>query len=211
MLVIARHGRTAANAAGLLLGRADPALDETGRTQAAALGAALAGSGATRVVSSPLRRARETAEAVAVALAGVGTEVEVEIDERWIELDYGEYDGRPVQDVPAEVWQRWRSDAGYAPPGGESLRTLRRRVDAACGEWLEVGAAAPVVVVTHVSPVKAAVGWALGLDDQVNWRTFVAPASITRIRSGPVGPVLVSFNEVAHLDAPSASTATGSG
>ncbi len=65
-----------------------------------------------RVVSSPLRRARETAEAFGLP---------VEIDERWIELDYGELDGMPVESVGAEVWKQWRSDLRFTPPGGESI------------------------------------------------------------------------------------------
>ncbi len=57
------------------------------------------------------------------------------------------------------------------------------------------------VVVTHVSPVKAAVGWALDIGPAVAWRTFVAPGSITRVGLGPTGPVLRAFNETAHLPA----------
>jgi broad specificity phosphatase PhoE len=56
-----------------------------------------------------------------------------------------------------------------------------------------------VVVVSHVSPIKAAVAWALGVGDEVTWRLFVAPASLTRIALGDRGPVLHTFNEVAHL------------
>lgn len=192
MLCIVRHGRTAANAAGLLLGRADPPLDELGRRQAASVAAALGQP--VRVISSPLQRAQQTADAFGVA---------VETDERWIELDYGDFDGRPASEVPAEVWAEWRSDPDFAPPGGESLRSLRARVEAACDDLLVASAGDPdalVVVVTHVSPVKAAVGWALDLDERVNWRTFVAPGSVTRIGGGPGGAVLRSFNEVAHLD-----------
>ena len=62
MLILVRHGRTAANASGELLGRRDPALDEEGRSQALAIGRAL--DHVDRVVSSPLRRCRETAEAI---------------------------------------------------------------------------------------------------------------------------------------------------
>jgi probable phosphoglycerate mutase len=194
MLTIVRHGRTQANADGLLLGRADPGLDDVGRRQAASLATALgAADGPLRVVSSPLARARETAAAIAAAHG-----VAVEVDDRWIELDYGELDGRPLADVPAELWGQWRRDAAFAPPGGESLRALRARVEAAADEWLVTGE--PTVVVTHVSPIKAALAWALGAGDQVNWRAFVQPASITRIGRGAEGPVLRSFNEAAHLE-----------
>jgi broad specificity phosphatase PhoE len=84
------------------------------------------------------------------------------------------------------------------------LLALGARVRAAC-EALSADAKdadGDVVVVTHVSPIKAALAWALGVGEEVAWRTFVAPASITRIGFGPRGPVLHSFNEVAHLATP---------
>lgn len=197
-IVVVRHGRTASNAAGLLLGRADPPLDDVGLRQAGAAGAAVAAlvPAGTPVVSSPLRRCRATAEAVAGRLGGA----EVEVDERWIELDYGELEGVPVADVPAATWAAWRSDADWRPPGGETHAELGRRVRAACDE-LAAGEG-PVVVVTHVSPVKAAVAWALGVGDAVTWRLYVAPASITTIAVRDGTPTLQAFNVTAHCDPP---------
>ena len=93
----------------------------------------------------------------------------------------------------------WRSDLAWAPEGGESIGELGLRVRAACDALLDEATERDVVVVTHVSPIKAAVAWALGVGDEVAWRLFVAPASVTRIRCGPAGPSLVSFNETAHL------------
>jgi broad specificity phosphatase PhoE len=189
MLVIVRHGRTAANASGLLLGRGDPPLDELGRMQAAAAAGAI--DDVTRVVASPLGRAQETAAAFGLP---------VETDERWIELDYGEWEGRPVREVGPEVWTTWRDDEQFRPPGGESLVELGVRVRAACDDLAEAAATATVVVVTHVSPVKAAVAWALGAGDQITWHLYVAPASITRIEPRSAGGhVVVSFDETAHL------------
>ncbi len=205
MLILARHGRTEHNARGLLLGRLDPPLDEVGRAQAAAVAAAVTadaaarGSQITAVVTSPLRRTVETAEAVAAA-AGVA----VTRDDRWIELDYGELDGVALADVPRATWAAWRADPGFAPPGGESLADLRLRVEAAVlallhgGEGLDphVG---DVVVVSHVSPIKAAVAWALGTGDEVTWRLHLGQAALCRVALGPTGPVLHTFNETAHL------------
>ena len=188
MLIVVRHGRTAANAAGELLGRRDLELDDTGRAQAAALAAAVGPVDA--IVSSPLRRARETAAAFGAA---------VEIDERWIELDYGEWDGASNADVGPERWAAWRADVNFAPPGGESLRSLGRRVRAACDDLAARAVRQDIVVVTHVSPIKAAFGWTLGVGDEVSWRCFVAPASIMRIAVGSTGTSLRSFNETAHL------------
>jgi broad specificity phosphatase PhoE len=198
VLIVVRHGRTELNASGRLLGRLDPPLDEVGERQAAAVAALLArpphhDGRVTRVVSSPLLRARATAAAIAGA-AGV----EVEVDDRWVEVDYGEFDGLPLAEVPPEVWANWRVDADYAPPGGESLGSVASRVEAACLELVASGVGGTdhdTVVVTHVSPLKAAVGWALDAGHGATWRTFVSPGSVTRIGVGPHGPVLHSFNE----------------
>jgi alpha-ribazole phosphatase len=190
VLIVVRHGRTEANASGLLLGRADPPLDATGRAQASAVAAALAPlPRGTRIISSPLRRARESASLIA-------REGPVEIDERWVELDYGEYESTPIVDVPEETWARWRSDSTFAPHGGESIRSLGVRVAAACAEVLPDMDQRDVIVVTHVSPVKAAVAWALGVGDEIAWRSFVTPGSITRIGARHGIPVLLSFNEM---------------
>src|SRR4051812_15254987 len=126
MLVLVRHGRTDANAAGLLLGRADPELDGVGKDQGAALARAL--GRIPRVISSPLRRAVQTAELLSDDIA---------IDDRWIELDYGDLDQRRGGDLPRDVWTRWFADPAFVPPGGESLVTLATRVWSACEELAE--------------------------------------------------------------------------
>lgn len=192
MIYVVRHGRTTVNAAGRLLGRADPPLDETGVAEAEALAElARAWTGPVRVVSSPLRRCRDTAAAIAAAAGGSP----VEIDDRWIELDYGELEATPLADVPVETWARWRADLDFRPPGGETLAELGSRVRAACDELASSAEGQDVVVVTHVSPVKAAVAWALGVDDRVTWRMFVAPGSVSRISVAGGRISLHGFNE----------------
>jgi broad specificity phosphatase PhoE len=191
VLVLVRHGQSELNAAGRLSGRLDSPLTDLGMAQAKAVAASLAELGEpAAVISSPLRRARDTAAALGLPVA---------VDERWIELDYGPYDGELLADVPAEMWAAWRSDPSYAPPGGESLAAVGRRVRQACEELLG-DPDRLTVVVSHVSPIKAAVVWALGVGDEVAWRMFLAPASITVIGPGPVGPSLHAFNVTAHLD-----------
>jgi probable phosphoglycerate mutase len=191
VLVLVRHGEATANAAGLLLGRSDVPLTDRGRAQAAAL-APHVGT-VVGLVSSPLRRALDTA-------AALGCVPPVEVDARWVEVDYGEHEGRALDDVPAEVWQRWRHDAGYRPPGGESLAGVGERVRAACEELFGMpGAGArseegDMVVVSHVSPIKAAVAWALGCGDELAWRLHLSTGSVTRIGWGAAGPVLHLFN-----------------
>jgi broad specificity phosphatase PhoE len=188
VLVLVRHGQTEANARGVLQGRVDLPVSDIGRRQAQALAALVPAD--ARVSASPLLRARETA-------AACGRDFE--IDDRWIELDYGDLDGRPIVDVGPDVWTAWRADPHFVPPGGESLVTLGARVRAACEELLDEARDRDVVVVSHVSPIKAGIGWALGVGDEVGWRLFVQLASITRIAVGPIGPSLCTFNESADL------------
>ena len=206
MIILVRHGQTEANAAGLLQGRVDLPLTELGRRQAAAA-AGVVPPGA-RIVSSPLRRAVQTAEVLAAAAGGgdrtSASRPAVTVDDRWIELDYGEYDGRPFGDVPGEGWERWRTDPDFSPPGGESLHDCGRRVRGACeeiGAGLRSPDAPAVVVVSHVSPIKAAVAWALGVDDTISWRMFLDVAGVCRLSVGPRGPSLQSFNDRHHLTA----------
>ena len=188
MLLIVRHGRTVANASGLLQGRVDNALDDLGLRQAQLIAQAL--GKVDLVVSSPLIRARETAEPLGLPLR---------IDERWTELDYGEWDERPLVDVSSAEWAEWRSDLSFAPPGGESLSALDLRVAAACEDLLTEARDKDVAVFTHVSPIKSAVAWALGVGGQISWRMNVAQAQITRIAIREDNPILVSFNETSHL------------
>lgn len=190
MLHVVRHGRTEANAAGLLLGRLDPDLDALGIRQATAVAAAI--GPVDRVVSSPLLRAVRTAEAFGV---------DVETDDRWLELDYGDLDGTSVSEVPSSTWVQWRADLDWAPPGGESHAALGERVRSACEDLIAEAAGSEVVVVTHVSPIKASLAWALGVGDEIAWRCFVEPASVLRIAVGPGGLTVRSFNDVAHLGA----------
>lgn len=188
-LHIVRHGRTTANASGLLLGRADPELDDVGRRQADQIAAVLPQG--LIVYSSPLQRTMQTAKAISS---------DIEVEERLIELDYGHWDLTPLSEVPAESWAAWRADPDFRPPGGETLRELAKRVGAFLDEVSETATGHDVAVVTHVSPIKAAVAWALGVGVEVSWRSMVGQASISRIEVSSRGPSLHAFNDTHHLE-----------
>jgi broad specificity phosphatase PhoE len=194
VLILVRHGESVANAQGLLLGRTDAELTETGRVQAAAVPTLLERP-VVEVRSSPLRRATDTAE-----LLGLG--LPVVIDERWIEVDYGEFECQPLGDIPADVWQKWQRDRDFCPVDGESLAEVDVRIAEACEELFAAdgkGARRPdgdVVVVSHVTPIKAAVAWALGTPD-LYWRLYLRTASVTRVSWNRDAPILHGFNEVA--------------
>jgi alpha-ribazole phosphatase len=185
VLILVRHGRTALNAEGRLQGRIDEPLDDVGHLQAKAVAERV--GPVDELISSPLLRAQQTADAFGMPYV---------LDDRWIELAYGAYDGMPTGDVPSEIWRRWREDAEFEPEGGgESLATLDLRVRDACVDVAERARDRAVVVVSHVSPIKAAVGWALGVGLELSWRSHLSQASICRIDVRRAGPILYTFNE----------------
>jgi broad specificity phosphatase PhoE len=203
VLILVRHGESVANAQGLLLGRTDAELTETGRAQALAA-RSFVPEPVAEVRTSPLRRARDTA-----ALLDLGPEPVV--DDSWIEVDYGEYECQPLGAIPAEVWRRWREDLDFRPEGGETLAEVDQRVTAACDElFADDGAGArgadgDIVVVSHVTPIKAAVAWALGTWD-LYWRLYLRTGSVTRIGWNRDAPILHSFNEVAPVAGPASQS-----
>jgi probable phosphoglycerate mutase len=192
VLILVRHGQSTANAAGLLVGRTDAALTERGRDQARSLAEHL--EDVVAVVSSPLQRARETA---ALALPGL----EVELEEAFIEQDYGRYDGLAMAEVPEAEWRQFREVHGAALGGGESLDDVDARVHARLSEWAEGSdslLADPrrhLVVVSHVSPIKSAVAWALGVPGSVAWRLRLDNATLTTIGVRGGGAFLAGYNE----------------
>ena len=191
MLILLRHGQTSANAKALLQGHIDLDLDEVGREQAKKCGAFINQHFPSAVVvSSPLKRARQTAEQLSE---------DVRVDDRFIELNYGDWDGLALTEIPQHQWATWRSDPHFRPPNGESLAELDERVRPALEELAERAQHEHVVVVSHVSPIKSAVTWALGVGPSATWRCHLDRASICRIAISPRGPSLTSLNETAHL------------
>ena len=191
MLILVRHGRTQANREGRLQGRLDQDLDDHGRRQATAVAAYVRERcDVDVVVSSPLKRAEQTAAAFGMP---------VETDDRWMELSYGEYEGTPHTDVPSEIWSHWRDDAHFTPAGGESLAALDVRVRSACNDLLAQARETNIVVVSHVSPMKSAVAWALGVGIDISFNCHLDHASVCRIAIRGDRPILQTFNETAPL------------
>ena len=140
-LILVRHGRTALNADGRLRGLLDPPLDTVGQAQVARLAEQLASYEVARVLSSPLRRATQTAHAIAAP-----HRQQVELDVRLLDRDYGRWAGQPTREVTA----RW--GALDLAPGVEE----RRHVVARALDILHMHVPhAPVVLVTHDATLHA--------------------------------------------------------
>ena len=196
MIFIVRHGETALNREGRLQGRIDLELSERGGEQVTRVSQRFAPDLVARIYTSPLRRAQQTAAAIA-EVSGAG----VEVDDRLLELDYGEWDGKPLSEMRTPRGELWFADPTFAPPGGESLVDVTARVEAFCRDRLRPDGGERIVAVSHVSPIKAAVIWALGVDERATLRMQLGLASISTIGArANGGPYLVSFNDCAHLE-----------
>lgn len=193
MIILIRHGETTTNARRLLVGRSDPSLTERGERQARALAPYL--EGVEEVWTSPLRRARDTA---AIALPHLSATVV----EAFIEVDYGTQDGQPLSALSEADWRAFEHDHDVAFGGGESLASVDRRVHHELDTLLADRTSllhAPdrhLAIVSHVSPIKSSVVWALGVAGSTAWRTRLDNGSITSIATRARVPALVHFNLV---------------
>lgn len=196
-LLLVRHGESEGNRDRVVQGWHDSPLTELGRRQADLAARRLAGDGIAAIHSSPLRRARETADAVA---ARTGLEVAELPDLR--EYDFGEAQGLTWDEMRARFRVRGRDWGRGAIPGEEGMPAFRARVSAAIGALLERHADETAAVVLHGGVIGAVAAWVFGLGDDEFAQIFTANCGVTELGAGPDGrPLLRSLNEVCHLSA----------
>jgi broad specificity phosphatase PhoE/ribonuclease HI len=200
-LLLLRHGETALTPEKRFSGSGgtDPELSERGRDQADRIAAALAARGTVEaVVSSPLTRCRQTAQAVADRLG-----LAVRIDEGLRETDFGAFEGLTFAEAKErhpEALDAWLASAGTAPPGGESFTAVALRVAVARDKLLARYAGRTVLVVSHVTPVKTLVRLALGAPPESLFRMELSAASLSEVQYYADGnSSLRLFNDTAHL------------
>ncbi|WP_055481304.1 bifunctional RNase H/acid phosphatase [Sphaerimonospora mesophila] len=199
-LLLLRHGETPLSIEKRFSGLGDPLLTANGTAQAEAAAARLSREpyeiGA--IVSSPLKRARQTAEAVAVR-----TGLPVEVDEDLREIDFGAWEGYTF----AEVQQRWPeqlaawlADPEVPPPGGESFADAARRVDRARERIVKANEGRCVLTVSHVTPIKLLLRFALSAPPESMYRMHLDLACLSAIDYYADGPAVVrALNDTAHL------------
>ncbi|MDF9872704.1 bifunctional RNase H/acid phosphatase [[Kitasatospora] papulosa] len=200
--LLLRHGETALTPEKRFSGSGggDPELSATGRRQAACAAEAFAARGTVQeIVSSPLRRCRETAEAVAGRLG-----LEVRVEDGLRETDFGLWEGLTF----AEVRERhgadltaWLASPDVAPTGGgESFAEVAERVSAARDRLIARYAGRTVLLVTHVTPIKTLVRLALGAPPESLYRMELSPASVSTVAYYADGnPSLRLLNDTSHL------------
>jgi probable phosphoglycerate mutase len=207
-MLLLRHGETSLSVDKRFSGSGDPELTERGLAQARAAAERIAQTmdwDVTAVVSSPRRRAQQTAAAVAGQLdLDVATEVGV------AETDFGDWEGHTfaeIRDRWPEQLAAWLASPDVAPPGGESFTATFARVSAARERLTTTYPGRTIVVVSHVTPIKAMVREALDAPAHVLYRIHLDPASLSIVDCYADGAGVVRLlNDAAHLGAALATT-----
>ncbi|RBY81357.1 phosphoglycerate mutase [Blastococcus sp. TF02-09] len=195
-VILLRHGRTTANAGGILAGWTPGVqLDEAGAAQVAAVGERLAPVPLAAVVSSPLERCVRTASAVTA-----GRDLELRTDDRLGEARYGDWTGRTIKELAKEpLWkivQQHPSAAVFPGPEGEGLAQTQARAVAAVREInAELGPDAVWLACSHGDVIKAVLADALGLHLDQFQRIVVDPASISVVTYTDTRPFVVRIND----------------
>lgn len=198
-LFLARHGETAENVKMSYLGIRDEPLNETGMWQAHRLAEALSPIPLRLIVSSPLRRAADTAARIQEA-AGI----ELWKDVRLAEGSFGHWEGLTRDEVlrlgarDAALLERWETDSACAPPGGESMDSVQARIMGLVEELYGEFPNTSIALVSHVGPIKALLAAILGIPLPASRRLFLDPGTISVVEWGP-RRLLRLFNSHAHL------------
>ncbi|OII03639.1 MSMEG_4193 family putative phosphomutase [Curtobacterium sp. MCBA15_005] len=226
-VLLVRHGRTTANATGVLAGRtAGVRLDAVGRTQAERTAERIAAVPVVAVVSSPLERCRQTARAILDRQTDRPAGPPASLIERAItEADYGQWQGRKLADLAKEpLWRTVQANpSAVVFPGGESMQTMQsravaaiRRIDAEVEA--EHGPGAVWVAVSHGDIIKSVLADAFGMHLDLFQRIGVGPASVSVVRYGEHRPEVVATNTesgdlswLRTASAPSGDAAVGGG
>jgi probable phosphomutase (TIGR03848 family) len=195
-VILLRHGRTTANAGGVLAGwTPGVGLDETGAAQVQAVGERLAKVPLAAVVSSPLERCLQTAGAVVE-----DRDIAVQTDDRFGEARYGDWTGRTIKELAKEpLWkvvQQHPSAAVFPGADGEGLAQTQARAVAAVRAWIAtLGPDAVWLACSHGDVIKAILADALGLHLDQFQRIVVDPASISVITYTDTRPFVVRVND----------------
>jgi probable phosphoglycerate mutase len=197
--VLLRHGETPLSAEKRFSGRGDAALTEAGARQARSLAAYVARLATVdAVVSSPLLRARQTADVVAATLGLPVTE-----EPGFTETDFGEWEGLTfgeVQDKWPDELEAWLGSTDVAPPGGESFSATAIRVRRARDLLLRRHPGGTVAVVSHVTPIKTLLRLALDAPPHALFRMHLDLTGVSEIDWYADGPAVVRrMNDASHL------------
>ena len=196
-----RHGETVLTPTRKFSGTGalDPELMQEGLDQAELVAEEAVKLGAEVLIASPLKRTRQTAEAIART-----TGLEIIFDEAWYELSFGSWDGKSIEEVKEEepdAYQAWLNSTAYAPGGGESWDQATVRIEEALEKLVAEYPGKKIIVVTHNGVIKTAVRLAIGAPSEAVFHVDAAPCSISSISIWPSDGLCAvrSVNERGHL------------
>jgi broad specificity phosphatase PhoE len=196
--MLLRHGKTELSAERRFAGRGDIPLTKEGIKQARQVARRLAGGGASVIVTSPLQRARHTAEAVAET-----TGAPLVVEDGLIEADYGAWEGLTFAEAGAkwpEQLAAWMASPDASPPDGESFATVALRVLAAVDRLIDEHRYEKLILVSHVTPIKTLLCRALLAPPEAMFRINLDVAALSRVDCYDNGTAVVrSLNDTAHL------------
>ncbi|UPK77159.1 MSMEG_4193 family putative phosphomutase [Nocardioidaceae bacterium SCSIO 66511] len=198
-MILVRHGRTQANADGVLAGRGKGVhLDDVGRDQAVAVAERLAKLPLAAVVTSPMERTQETARAIVRRQS----DTTLRRDRQLTECDYGEWTGRPIKELAKlKLWKTVQSHpSAVVFPGGESMVAMQSRAVAAARTWdariaESHGPNACFAVVSHGDVIKSILADASGMHLDQFQRLVVSPASVSVVEYAEQRPFVLHVND----------------
>lgn len=198
-LLLLRHGQTELSVGRRYSGHGDPELTALGHAQAAGAAVRLGriADEIAVILSSPLRRARQTAATVAES-----TNAPLEVREGLIETDFGAWEGLTFGEArqrDPELHALWLGSQDVSPPGGESFEEVARRIAAERDAILATYAGSTVVVVSHVTPIKMLLRDALGAGPEILYRMHLDLAGLSEVAYYPDGGTSVRLvNDTSH-------------
>ena len=198
LVLLVRHGLTGATGS-VLAGRTPGIpLDDRGREQAAALAARLASVPLDAIVTSPVQRCRETADAIAAARNG--HPVAVTEDEQFAEVRYGDWTGKPLRRLVRDpLWravQAHPSAVRFPGADGEAMADVQHRAVRAVRDWnTRLGRDAVYLICSHGDVIKSVIADCLGMHLDMFQRISADPCSLSVIRYTPLRPFLLRMND----------------
>lgn len=196
-----RHGETVLTPTRKFSGTGslDPELMQEGLDQAELVAEEAVKLGADVLIASPLKRTKQTAEAISRT-----TGLDIIFDESWYELSFGDWDGKSIEEVKAEdpdAYQAWLNSTAYAPGGGESYDEASVRIEEALEKLVAEYSGKKIIVVTHNGVIKTAIKLAIGAPAEAVFHVDATPCSISSISIWPSDGLRAvrSVNERGHL------------
>ncbi len=198
-VLLLRHGRSTANTSGILAGRTPGVeLDAVGLTQATEAGRRIAPIPIRALVSSPLHRCRQTAEALQSARPD---QIPISIEEGLVECGYGDWTGKSLKELSKEkLWKQVQQQPSSVRfPNGESMTEMSARAIGSIRSWDEklsdeYGEDTVWAAVSHADVIKAIMADALGTHLDSFQRILIDPASVSIVRYTPIRPYVIKVN-----------------